>query len=316
LGHLRKPLAQVVEAGDEAAVGLAVPTAASVPSSRSRLSPTSVLEIPTARPARRYDSPSTSTAATASRRTSSDSGGVPPWPARRGGSRWARRPASQASTSAGSEEREQYDKGTRPPGRRENLAYGLVPVNVKVIPGRNYGVTHEYDTADHEHFWNTVNAALREHRISFELVGDTMIPFASKELHTEIVVPTMRLLSGRVGWDKVESAYQDALREIADGKPADAITDAGTALQEAFVTLGCLGNSLGVLAKSARSKGLFAPHDVLMTETLHKLVDWVSADRSEKGDVHQAREPSVDDAWLTVHIVGAIILRLVGPTRD
>jgi hypothetical protein len=95
------------------------PSAASGPSSRSRLSPTSVLEIPTTRPARRYDSPSNTTAATASRRTSSDSGGVPPWPGGRGGSRWARRSASQASTAAGSEERGQDDKGTRPPGRRE-----------------------------------------------------------------------------------------------------------------------------------------------------------------------------------------------------
>jgi hypothetical protein len=33
------------------------PSAASLPSSRSMLSPTSVLEIPTIRPARRYDSP-------------------------------------------------------------------------------------------------------------------------------------------------------------------------------------------------------------------------------------------------------------------
>src|SRR6266536_61197 len=110
--------------------GWQYPRAASGPSSRSRLSPTSVLEIPTARPARRYDSPSRMTAATASKRTSSDSGGVPPCPGGRGGCRWARRSASQARACAGSEERGQYDKGTRPPGRLENLAYGLVPVNV------------------------------------------------------------------------------------------------------------------------------------------------------------------------------------------
>src|SRR5215211_3411158 len=95
------------------------PSAPSSSSSRSRLSPTSVLEIPTTRPARRYDSPSRITAPTASRRTSNDSGGVPPSPGRRDGVRWARRLASQASTSAGSDERGQYDKGTRPPGRRE-----------------------------------------------------------------------------------------------------------------------------------------------------------------------------------------------------
>jgi hypothetical protein len=61
------------------------PSAASLPSSRSMLSPTSVLEIPTMRLARRYDSPASSTAATASRRTSRASGGVPPCPRGRGG---------------------------------------------------------------------------------------------------------------------------------------------------------------------------------------------------------------------------------------
>jgi hypothetical protein len=76
-GHLHQQPAQVIQGGDEGPVGLN-PRAPSGPSSRSRLSPTSVLEIPTARPARRYDSPSSSTAATASRRISSDSGGCRP----------------------------------------------------------------------------------------------------------------------------------------------------------------------------------------------------------------------------------------------
>ncbi len=91
--------------------GWQYPKAAKGPNSRSRLSQTSVLEMPTARPARRYDSPSSGTAATASRRTSNESGGVPPWPGGRDGSRWAKRAASQASTSAGSDERGQYDNG-------------------------------------------------------------------------------------------------------------------------------------------------------------------------------------------------------------
>jgi hypothetical protein len=115
--HLREPVAQVVEAGDEGAVGPAIPQRGQGAKQQSRLSPTSVLEIPTARPARRYDSPSRMTAATASRRTSNDSSGVPPWPGGRGGSRWARRPASQASTAAGSDERGQYDNGDRTSGQ-------------------------------------------------------------------------------------------------------------------------------------------------------------------------------------------------------
>ena len=48
---------------------------------------------------------------------------------------------------------------------------------------------------------------LREHRISFELVEDEMVPFASRELHSEVVGPVLRLLSGRADWDKVEAVY-------------------------------------------------------------------------------------------------------------
>jgi hypothetical protein len=101
--------------------GWQYPMAANSASSRSMLSPTSVLKMPTILAARRYDSPSSSTAATASKRTSNESGGVPPWPGGRDGSRWARRAASQASTSAGSDERGQYDNGTWPPGRVRTL---------------------------------------------------------------------------------------------------------------------------------------------------------------------------------------------------
>jgi hypothetical protein len=58
---------------------------------------------------------------------------------------------------------------------------------------------------------------------------------------------------------------------LAEGKPADAITDVARALQEALVILGCKGNALGPLAKSARSKGLLGPHDALMTDMVLNL---------------------------------------------
>jgi len=198
----------------------------------------------------------------------------------------------------------------------DELVPGVIEAIVKAlaVPAYQMG-SGAYGDADGEVFAKTVNAVLREHRISFELIGSEMVPLASQELHTEIVAPTLRLLSGRAGWNKVETAYQDALGELAEDKPADAITDAATALQEALVVLGCRGNALGPLAKSARSKGLLGPHDALMTDMVQKLVDWVSADRSAKGDAHQAAEPSLEDGWLTVHIVGALILRLAGPRR-
>lgn len=167
-----------------------------------------------------------------------------------------------------------------------------------------------------EEFRETVNTILNEHRISYELVDWRMVEFESKEQHTEVVVPALRLLSGREGWDDVERAYQEALKEISQGSPEDAITDAGTALQEALKLLGCEGNSLGPLAKSARDKGLLAAHDSTLADGIKKVIDWVSADRSEMGDAHNAAPATRDDAWLAVHIVGALILRLAGPERS
>jgi len=77
LGHLRKVLTQLGERGDEAAVGLAVAQGGQRTQQQVQALADLGLGDPTARPARRYDSPSSSTAATASRRTFSGSGGVP-----------------------------------------------------------------------------------------------------------------------------------------------------------------------------------------------------------------------------------------------
>ena len=157
-----------------------------------------------------------------------------------------------------------------------------------------------------------VNRVFREDRVAFEMVEGTIIPLASEELHTEVVAPVLRLLSGRSGWDGAEGSYQKALEEISSGHPDDAITDAGTALQEALSVLGCKGDSLGPLIKDAKSKGLLAPHDAELDSAIVGVMDWVSADRSQSGEAHHQSAATTDDAWLIVHIVGALILRLVG----
>ncbi len=159
-------------------------------------------------------------------------------------------------------------------------------------------------------FESIASRILREHRISFDLINHEMIEFSSRELHTSVIAPTLSLLAESDRWKKVESAYQDALREISNGQAGNAITDAGTALQEAFVLLGCNGNALGPLIKSARKSGLLAAHDGPMADGIDKILHWVSADRSELGDAHSASKASLSDAWLTVHVVGALLLRL------
>ncbi|WP_205529217.1 hypothetical protein [Microbacterium halotolerans] len=156
---------------------------------------------------------------------------------------------------------------------------------------------------------DAINGVLVEDRIAFELIDGEMVPFTSRELHVEVVEPVLRLLA-TPGWERVEKSYQSALSEIARGDGADAITDAGTALQEALVYLGAEGNQLGDLTTSAKNKGIIASHDAPLLQTIDKACRWASADRSNTGDAHNADEASREDAWFTVHVVGAILLRL------
>lgn len=160
-----------------------------------------------------------------------------------------------------------------------------------------------------EGFANDINRVLAEDRIAFEYVDGQMIPFASRELHVEVVTPTLRLLA-HPGWERVETSYQKALTELAQGAGDDAITDVGTALQEALTTLGATGDSLGKLIPDAKKRGLIASHDVALLNAIEKACQWVSADRSNNGDAHHTVNSSVHDAWFTVHVTGAIILRL------
>jgi len=159
-------------------------------------------------------------------------------------------------------------------------------------------------------FEKNVNIVLRQHRISYDFVGNHMVEHSTSVLHTEVVMPTLRLLSGRAGWSGVENAYQEALVELSAGRAPNAITDASTALQEALTACGCEGANLGPLISSARKKGLLAAHDSPMLNAIEKSLQWVSADRANTGDAHSTTAASVEDAWLAVHIVGAIILRL------
>jgi hypothetical protein len=150
---------------------------------------------------------------------------------------------------------------------------------------------------------------LEEERIAFDFSSGQMIAFESKELFQAILEPAVQLLHDP-RFNAAETAYQHALEEVSKGKPGDAITDASTALQGMLVALGCSGNSLGPLIKSARNKGLLAAHDERLTKAITDVVDWVAADRSATGDAHKADKAAKADAWLMIHIVGSLIVRL------
>ena len=168
-----------------------------------------------------------------------------------------------------------------------------------------YGAPGDVTT---ENFRASVKTILEHHRISWDVVGNELIERKSQALHAGVIEPAVRLLAGRKDLAAVEHAFQEALREVSKGTPEDAITDAGTALQEMLTACGCQGNQLGDLATDARKKDLLAPHD-------GKLVDWVAADRSQKGDSHRVVASSKEDAWLMIYVVGALIVRLAAGKR-
>ena len=144
------------------------------------------------------------------------------------------------------------------------------------------------------------------------------MPVQSHEMHSAIVAPTLYLLHSQRRFEPAETAYQKALNELRNRDPGDAITDAGTALQEALTALGCPGKTIGECLKSAKKSGLVAGTDTPLTEAIRKTVDWVAAKRNE-GEAHRAdTDINMSDAWMVVHVVGALIIRLTeseGQTR-
>lgn len=166
------------------------------------------------------------------------------------------------------------------------------------------------DESKVELFENVVNDILNSHRVAFKMIGGEIYPYSADPVYGAIVEPTIQLLV-HPKFQKAKIAYTNALKEIQGGEPGDAVTDAGTALQEALTALGCKGNALGPLIKDARAKGYLAAHDSQLEEGITKMLHWVSADRSEMGDAHKGDVPTLlPDAWLTVYVVGALIIRL------
>lgn len=118
-----------------------------------------------------------------------------------------------------------------------------------------------------------------------------------------IVKPVLHLLSGRPDLGSARAAYEEAVDELASGVNDNAIASACRALGMTLDSLGYAGRSLHDQTSEVSNEGSFRSHDVA-------LLDWVSRYASAS-DTSATR----DDAWLVVHAVGALVLRLVGPSE-
>lgn len=167
-------------------------------------------------------------------------------------------------------------------------------------------------TASEDHrrqYEDSVNDVFNEHRIGYKFIDGELVAYQDDELMQESVEPALRLLVGEK-FDKAHQSYLAALHQISQNEAGNAITDAATALQETLEALGCQGKDLGKLITDARKKGMFGPQDSPMTEGIHSIVRWVASDRNQIGDAHRFSPARREDAWLIVHVVGAIIVRL------
>jgi hypothetical protein len=175
--------------------------------------------------------------------------------------------------------------------------------------GGGFGFTET--TVDVDAFRADVNRILEAHLVTFHLHANSrLVPITSHEMHDAVVAPTLYLLRNQPKFADAEAAYQKALKELRNHDPGDAITDAATALQEVLTALGCTGGALGDLLSSARKIGLITGADTPLTDSVGRTVNWVAAQRNQ-GEAHRGNpDMNMSDAWMIVHVVGALIIRL------
>jgi len=153
-----------------------------------------------------------------------------------------------------------------------------------------------------QQFGVTIRTILSDHRVSYDFVEGQFVARGNQVMHNGIVEPTLSLLSGRKKFAAAETKFFDALKSIQESRFDDAVTDTCSALEETLDAVGCTGNTLNRKFQHAITLGIATGYD-------KKIVDWLSADRVDKGDTHSGGSKATRaDAWLTLHVTGAVIL--------
>lgn len=174
----------------------------------------------------------------------------------------------------------------------------------------------ELPTYRPEEFIDAVNDILLAARIEWHFEDGRFTQRGNSVLHADVVKPASVLLDSDSRFGKASLAFQTAINRLSENHPDAAITDAGTAVQEFFRVLGASGNSLSDQLNAAQKAGIISAYDRTL---LKPFTDWLNADRSTRGNAHHHNEGDVTkgDAWLAVHVAGALMVRLSnGDPRD
>jgi hypothetical protein len=121
--------------------------------------------------------------------------------------------------------------------------------------------------------------------------------------------PVAALLVDDPALRAVDDKLREALQELEQGRPADAVTDAGTALQMLLEHLGYSGKQLGEQLAVARKDGWLNGVDAPLAQALDAIGRWVASVRNQRGDAHHGPEPDARDAEFVVRMVGLLVLR-------
>lgn len=121
--------------------------------------------------------------------------------------------------------------------------------------------------------------------------------------------PLAALVTSNAALRGVDDKLREALAELAAGNPADAVTDAGTALQMLLEHLGFTGGQLGDQLKAARKAGWLSGVDTPLGAAIDNLAAWVASIRNQRSDAHHGPDPDLRDAELAVRVVGLLVLR-------
>jgi hypothetical protein len=177
----------------------------------------------------------------------------------------------------------------------EDSGYGNVP---------NY--EPEYNA---EKLIEVVNDRLLYARVNWSLEDGRLQERGNFVMHTEILRPATILLTDDPAFGQASAAYQSALTKLSKGEAEVALTEAATSLQEFFRALGVQGNSLSKQLDNAVNQKVISGADRGLMKPLN---DWVNGDRSQRGNAHYHRTGDVSkaDAWLMMHVVGAVMVRL------
>ncbi|WP_419850519.1 hypothetical protein [Candidatus Poriferisocius sp.] len=190
----------------------------------------------------------------------------------------------------------------------EDVVFSLLEAVWDIVP--EYEGTYAANPRDM--YSSELREVLEDGRISYDFVEGNIITRGEQEMHVEVVVPAITLLSGRSGFEDAERNYMDALTSIRESRFDDAVTDAASAVEVTLRIMGC-----GEATTTFEKRGSIAIERDLLASYDKRLLGWITATRGAEGDAHgRGAQTARADAWLVVHVAGALILRLVdGPNR-